>query len=392
MKKFLLLLSFISFSFLAFSQCGDLFFSEYVEGYANNKALEIYNPTGAAINLGGYSIARFSNGATTAASPSETPAYIVELPSAMLEPYDVFVVVIDKQDTSLWNSQFDKPVWNGYNVVDTLFDEVTGEPILDRDGNVRTGPQYLDAGNGANAIFGSEYNEIYDLAGKADAFLCPSYATNRAMYFNGNDAMVLLKGNELAPDGSNIVDVIGVIGEDPETSIMNDAWVSPEGFWLTKDRSLIRQSSVVSGNNDLNKVVAAAGGSFEGEGWDSWFKNTFCFLGVHACDCDPNAPTQITTTDCGFDPADFTSTKDFNQVEFKMYPNPLTANDLTLVGEESIKRIQIFNLMGQQIFTQNFEGNNQLIQVQLPASIKDFLFVKVEFENKAISIQKLVKQ
>jgi predicted extracellular nuclease len=30
----------------------DLFFSEYVEGSSNNKALEIYNSTGAAIDLG----------------------------------------------------------------------------------------------------------------------------------------------------------------------------------------------------------------------------------------------------------------------------------------------------------------------------------------------------
>ena len=29
----------------------DLFFSEYIEGSSNNKALEIYNDTGAAVNL-----------------------------------------------------------------------------------------------------------------------------------------------------------------------------------------------------------------------------------------------------------------------------------------------------------------------------------------------------
>lgn len=42
------------------------FISEYVEGSANNKALEIYNPTDVALNLSGYSIKVFSNGATTA--------------------------------------------------------------------------------------------------------------------------------------------------------------------------------------------------------------------------------------------------------------------------------------------------------------------------------------
>ncbi|MFL6177709.1 MAG: lamin tail domain-containing protein, partial [Ornithinibacter sp.] len=46
----------------------DLFFSEYVEGSSNNKALEIYNGTGAAVDLaaGGYSVQVFSNGAASA--------------------------------------------------------------------------------------------------------------------------------------------------------------------------------------------------------------------------------------------------------------------------------------------------------------------------------------
>jgi hypothetical protein len=42
----------------------ELFFSEYIEGSSNNKALEIYNGTGAAINLGasGYNVQMFFNG------------------------------------------------------------------------------------------------------------------------------------------------------------------------------------------------------------------------------------------------------------------------------------------------------------------------------------------
>ena len=48
----------------------DLFFSEYVEGSSNNKALEVYNGTGAAVDLaaGGYSLQVFANGATLATS------------------------------------------------------------------------------------------------------------------------------------------------------------------------------------------------------------------------------------------------------------------------------------------------------------------------------------
>ena len=46
----------------------ELFFSEYIEGSSNNKALEIYNGTGAPIDLaaGGYSVAMYFNGSATA--------------------------------------------------------------------------------------------------------------------------------------------------------------------------------------------------------------------------------------------------------------------------------------------------------------------------------------
>ena len=46
----------------------DLYLSEYVEGTGNSKAVEIYNGTGAAVNLatGGYSIQMFFNGSSSA--------------------------------------------------------------------------------------------------------------------------------------------------------------------------------------------------------------------------------------------------------------------------------------------------------------------------------------
>jgi hypothetical protein len=46
----------------------ELFFSEYVEGSSNNKALEIFNGTGSSIDLaaGAYSVQMFFNGSTTA--------------------------------------------------------------------------------------------------------------------------------------------------------------------------------------------------------------------------------------------------------------------------------------------------------------------------------------
>lgn len=70
--------------------CSDLFFSEYIEGTSNNKAIEIYNPTPNAVNLSEYSVLRYTNGNTT---PS------VFGPRGVLQPGDVFVVANTQADS-----------------------------------------------------------------------------------------------------------------------------------------------------------------------------------------------------------------------------------------------------------------------------------------------------
>jgi len=65
----------------------DLFFSEYVEGSSNNKALEIYNGTGNAVDMSQYAVWRISNGGDWA----EGEGNAVEL-SGTLENGDVFVI------------------------------------------------------------------------------------------------------------------------------------------------------------------------------------------------------------------------------------------------------------------------------------------------------------
>lgn len=66
MKKQLLLATLTVLSAAGFAQpCSNLFFSEYLEGSSNNKAIEIYNPTNATINLTDYVIYRYNNGSPT---------------------------------------------------------------------------------------------------------------------------------------------------------------------------------------------------------------------------------------------------------------------------------------------------------------------------------------
>jgi predicted extracellular nuclease len=65
--------------------CADLFFSEYLEGSSNNKALEIYNPTNAAINLSTYSVKAYNNGGLVVSNS-------LQLPNKTLAAHDVYVI------------------------------------------------------------------------------------------------------------------------------------------------------------------------------------------------------------------------------------------------------------------------------------------------------------
>ena len=80
---------------VASAASSDLFFSEYVEGSSNNKALEIFNDTGAPVDLaaGGYSVQMFFNG-------SANPGTTVNLTGTVADD-DVFVVAQASANASI---------------------------------------------------------------------------------------------------------------------------------------------------------------------------------------------------------------------------------------------------------------------------------------------------
>ena len=75
------------------TDCADLFFSEYVEGYGQNKAIEVYNPTSATVDLSAYQIERYSNGATNSSAGGVTNL------TGMLVSGDAFVITSGETDT-----------------------------------------------------------------------------------------------------------------------------------------------------------------------------------------------------------------------------------------------------------------------------------------------------
>lgn len=181
-----LLLTFVALfaAFTVSSQCTtDIFFSEYVEGWNNNKALEIYNPTGATIDMSNYQIVRYKNGLT---NPISLPL------AGMLASNETYVIVIDKQDPTLTGQ--DTMVWS-------------------------------------------------ELQTKADTFMSGAYPG--PMFFNGNDAMTIEKLDGTLVDiigvkGQNP----GKAWTCDATAGYTDL---NGGRYMTKDKTLIRKATVQGG-------------------------------------------------------------------------------------------------------------------------------------------------
>jgi hypothetical protein len=327
MKKALLFFGMMS-SFAYAQDCSKMFISEYVEGWSNNKALEIYNPTNAPIDLSEYFVSRYSNGSATASVQNS-----IQL-SGTVPAHDVFVAVLDKRDPNGTGNE--APIWDSLDV-------------------------------------------------RADGYFSPIYNNSDAFYWNGNDAVLLAKGNLAGLPATTvinstnipsfqIIDVFGKIGENPANSdgvvgaSVGGAWSSTfpyntgVGVLLSSDHSLIRKSSVLKGVTvnpsffnpllEYDSIPAVTylfdsngdtitGGSGNPISFGNWFS-----LGEHDCGCNP------------------LSTGDNIQEEMVVYPNPSTDGVIYIKGATSVKEVVVYNALGQYVnkFT---NGSNATMTLKL---------------------------
>jgi predicted extracellular nuclease len=170
---------------------GDLLFSEYIEGSSNNKALEIYNPSTAPVDLAaaGYAVQLYFNGSTTAGSPIALTGTIAA--------DDVFVLASS--------------------------------------------------------------------AAVTPAIVAAADQTTSASLYNGDDAVVLVKGGV-------IVDVIGQIGVDPGAE-----WGT--GVTSTADNTIRRSADTCVGDTDGTNPFDPT------VGWSGFATDTADGLGAHDADC-----------------------------------------------------------------------------------------------------------
>lgn len=141
-----------------------------------------------------------------------------------------------------------------------------------------------------------------------------------SLSFNGNDAISLERNDTL-------VDLIGVIGQDPGTQWGNG----------TQDHTLIRKSSVVGG-------VKLNPNSFDpADEWNIMAIDEFSYLGNHTSSCMQT--TQINT---------------LNKFQFNVYPNP--AQDYIKISTNSIDNFSysIYSINGAFISTGTAKNNSAI--------------------------------
>jgi len=326
MKKLILSLMLLPASLFVFAQsgCTELFFSEYVEGSFNNKALEIYNPTGSAISLDGiYRLVRWENGSTTA----DLDVRYVQSLTGSVPAYGTYTAFLDKRNPSATGA-------------DTIL--------------------FADLLAIANTINGGFYSPVYDSDPAA-----PNTEGSNCLSFNGDDAFSLQKKS-----GNNWmnVDIFAVIGERP---LNGNGGTSPNGGWTnvapytdgqsaywTKDQTLIRKANVLDGTT-TNPALNSWDVSVQ---WDSLAMNTFTNLGTHDCACNANA---ISENDLS--------------AKVTVYPNPADDN-FFVKSPEKISIVDVFNVNGQKMASTNGE-NKKIVRVPVLQLASGLYFAVIHTEK-----------
>lgn len=226
MKKTLLFVSVMALGTSFAQNCSDLFISEYVEGTGNDKALELYNPTSATINLTGYRIERFSNGQATSASGG-----ILSL-TGSVAPYSTFVITNGQTSTSP-SSPACSPA------LQAMADQLDG---------VYPAPTYM---NGNDAIVLFKNAVIIDIFAKTgDASISTSESWSDEFPYDGSVGAWWTKDQTLVRKAT----VMSGVSVNPDPFIVTVEWDSlPKDTWTGLGS---HTCDCLLGINELNSNVS----------------------------------------------------------------------------------------------------------------------------------------
>ncbi len=221
------------------------------------------------------------------------------------------------------------------------------------------------------------------LEAKADGFYCIDYNTSSAFYFNGDDAISL---DKFENGVWTIVDFFGTTATGDPGSGWNDIpplYTTPNYYesWTT-DQTMVRKPSIIDGFDSptydpsgsiVTNVPAVFNPAIQ---WDTLAENTFSGLGAHACWCDPTNTEEI-----------------IEAVELELFPNPLSKeeNNLMITASESIEKIELYNIVGQQMDFTSFDNQAKEINYPIEGNINPGVYlVKIGFANNKSAVRKLI--
>jgi len=357
MKFFLPLMFVLLTALVASAQVPtDLFFSEYIEGSGNNKALEIYNPTKATIDLSNYYVLRFSNGSSVFTEGGATRL------SGTLESFKTFVLV-NGQTSSTSSSPACSPV------LQAMATQLDG---------VYPAPTYMN-GNDAMALVktpgGVPPNADMSNVTPVDLF----GQINLGAAISAETGWSYVKDTALTYNNSADIPVTGrVVNYIVKSKADDNATFGP--FWMswTSDHTLIRKPSVVKGVvvNPIPFVVNME--------WDTAaaivdtaghlvYKDIWTNLGSHKCDAST----------AGTDDAPAGSW-------LSIYPNPVISDRFSISSTTPVKEVEIFSVIGQSMYKEVLKKGQQQIEIGPFELEKGVYLVKVITTNKISIVKKIL--
>lgn len=359
--------------------CSDLFISEYIEGSSFNKVIELYNPTTGTIQLDGYQLLLYSNGASV-------PSFNFKL-HGTLESHAVYLMSHPQADSLLVLPFMDTTSlscnWNGDDAI-ALVNNNSGD-TLDIIGVIG-----FDPGTSWPVPGGSTVDHTL--------VRTPETQEGVVDWLAGSEQWISFTQNDFAHLGTH--DILDCPAADPEISIVSDSASLPEnaGLFHLKISILNPNSGSTSGEVKVTGGTATQGSDYLFTDQTVTFPaNAFepIILPVEIVSdaiSEPDESLEISllnpTNGASIGASvvvvkiiddDGLSNPGPDRVNLKVFPNPVT-DRLYITTASPVNTISIENQLGQIIWV-----NQHIGSVKMEVNMKDFApgvyFLKVHAGN-----------
>jgi len=129
--------------------------------------------------------------------------------------------------------------------------------------------------------------------------------------------------------------------------------------------------------------------------WASYHASTDCYIELKATPAPSHCGLRTDRCDLwdaaiNYIPCSLStsSQKPFSGNSFRVFPNPFSS-DLTIQSQNTVLRLNIFNLLGNQVYTETVD--NQEIKIQLNFLQNGMYFMELEYENGKTESIKIIK-